>query len=336
MEINIVKSQEEWRAALTQTNHDWYHTWEYHQLSVKKDESAVLVTLEFNGKLVALPLILRTYKNVKDATSVYGYPGWVTSTELSNEEQLLLLNSIKVWAQQNNVISIFTRLNPLLNSSLPESSVEVESSGEVVVVDLTIPLDEQKKRYRKNYRNLINRLVKDGFEAYWDNSPESIDKFIQIYNETMDSLEASESYYFDRDYYDSLCKIEGAEVRFYFVSHDGEITCGGIFVFYGDFVHYHLSGTKAEFKRVAPNRLMIDKVRIDATEMGKKSFLLGGGLGGMRDSLFDFKFGFSKQAISFNTVKMISDETHYLAFCEEKGISIEFSEGFFPAYRSKD
>jgi len=212
-----------------------------------------------------------------------------------------------------------------------------ELAGETVLIDLTLPLDEQRRRYRKNYRNLVNKLIKDDVTCEETNEPEDRIEFVNIYNETMKSLQATDYYFFDQNYYDDLFQSKDFEVKIYSCFQNGQKLCSGLFVFCDDIVQYHLSGTYSDYKNMAPTRLMLDTVRRDATEIGFKKFHLGGGTSGTRDSLFDFKYGFSKQAINFRVLKLITNPEQYSKLSnitvEE---TINKNDGFFPLYRKKN
>ena len=77
-EICIIKSKTEWQDVLKEVdNYDFYHTYDYHDLSKLKDEKAILIKYTAGDIVIALPLIVRKIGNSNyfDATSVYGYAG---------------------------------------------------------------------------------------------------------------------------------------------------------------------------------------------------------------------------------------------------------------------
>jgi len=335
--LKILTSEFEWREAINGMNHDWYHTWDYHHIALLNGEGIpmLLVFGEKNSR-ICLPILLRKINDEwNDATSVYGYPGVVSNIK-GDEKELyrLFFQDVMHWANENKVVSIFSRLNSCIDGSYEELNHLAESQGETVVIDLSLPIDEQRKRYRKNYRNLVNKLERDGVTCSWENNAKELSEFIGIYNQTMDSLGAADHYYFSRSYYDLLINSEDFEVRIYSCFHEGRKICSGLFVFCGDIVQYHLSGTVSEYKNSAPTRLMIDTVRKDATSLGYQVFHLGGGTGNGRDSLFDFKYGFSKEVVDFRVLKLITNEEKYVQL---SGIDIndidQPIEGFFPLYR---
>ena len=336
--IRIIKAEKEWKEVLQSLKHDFYHTWDYHHLAQNNGEGEPIMFYLNNGQdSCALPLLLRTIKgSLSDATSVYGYPGILSSENFPITLLNKFFQELVEWSNNNSIISIFSRLNTCVETELKANFPFIESNGETVIVDLTLPLDEQRKCYRKNYRNLINKLNKDGYRCSWSNSDEDKAEFIEIYNETMKSLDAHDYYFFNNDYYDALFNAEDFEVRIYNCYFNGVKVCSGLFVFCDDIVQYHLSGTVSKYKRIAPTRLMIDTVRKDATELGYRVFHLGGGTTGSRDSLFDFKFGFSKTSIDFKVLKLITNRDMYAELANISVNEIDSQrESFFPLYRKR-
>ncbi len=334
--LKTIIDKNEWEITLSFMKYDSYHTWDYHQIAFENGEGDPVLFLYESGNVkISLPLLIRKIDDVWiDATSVYGYPGIIETenTTPSHLEQFFL--ELTQWAEINNCVSIFSRLNSIVSLTNHESFHSIYNAGETVKIDLTVSLERQRASYRKNYRNLVKRLVKDGYSCSWSRSDDDLFEFINIYNNTMRNLGASDFYFFDINYYQAIMKSSEFETRIYSCFLNGERVCSGLFVFCCDVVQYHLGGTVDSFKHSAPTRLMIDTVRVDATNLGYTTFHLGGGLSGKRDSLFEFKYGFSKDAINFNVLKLITNPSKYASLsgaCYSE--SNDLSEGFFPLYR---
>lgn len=334
--LNIIRTETEWKNSIGDIEHDFYHTWSYHQIAADNEEGEpILLVFEIGTSKIALPLLFRRIDDTwSDLTSVYGYPGLITTEDVDEEVVTLFFKSVNNWANSQNVVSLFTRLNTLLDGKCKFPDNMIDLKGETVIIDLQLPMEAQFKLYRKNYRNLVKRLVKEGFVCSWSNTDEDLDEFISIYNQTMISVNASAKYFFERQHYESLMATTDFKVRIYSCYQGSEKVCSGLFVFCGNIVQYHLSGTDPKYKESAPTRLMIDSVRKDATELGYRVFHLGGGTSDERDSLFNFKYGFSRIAIDFRVLKIIVNEEKYADLC---GLSVNelrrCEQGFFPLYR---
>jgi lipid II:glycine glycyltransferase (peptidoglycan interpeptide bridge formation enzyme) len=164
---------------------------------------------------------------------------------------------------------------------------------------------------------------------------------MDIYQDTMDRLEAKESYYFRPDYYEVLARLN----PYFFIciiQQENQPICAGLFTECCGIVQFHLSGTKAEFLPLSPSSLMLDEVRLWAKARGNYIFHLGGGLGSQEDGLFQFKASFSQQRHEFCTLRLITDPERYQNLVQTTAQQAEMpteellKTDFFPAYRFLD
>jgi lipid II:glycine glycyltransferase (peptidoglycan interpeptide bridge formation enzyme) len=238
------------------------------------------------------------------------------------------------------VCSAFFRLHPILNSGFNDflSPDICNVNGETVSVNLKLSEAEIWSQTRREHRTRINKLKRSGMTARMVPFQESIVEFISIYYETMDRLGAGRSYYFDDEYFSHFSKL-GDKVHLCIVELEDKVTCSGIFTECGGIIQYHLGGTRNEFFKQAPSKLMFDYLRFWAKERGNEVFHLGGGVGGGKDSLYHFKAGFSNQMHTFLTLRLIIDEEKYRHLVELRAKSLNaeveelLSTKFFPAYR---
>jgi lipid II:glycine glycyltransferase (peptidoglycan interpeptide bridge formation enzyme) len=95
-------------------------------------------------------------------------------------------------------------------------------------------------------------------------------------------------------------------------------------------LHYHLGAQSDEGRRLGGSHLALLAAASWGRERGYELLHLGGGVGGRRDSLFEFKQRFDPGAgeREFFVGKAIHDEA---AYRELAGTSS--TDGFFPAYR---
>jgi lipid II:glycine glycyltransferase (peptidoglycan interpeptide bridge formation enzyme) len=164
-------------------------------------------------------------------------------------------------------------------------------------MDLTLPLDVQRSRYRKNHKHGINRLRRLGVTCSCDKA--YLGEFIEIYYETMRRVRASDSYFFEHVYFEQLISTLDSQMQLFACLLEGNVICAGLFGLCGSIVQYHLGGTRDAFLELAPMKLLFDTVRVWANERGAHAFHLGGGTDAREDSLFHFKAGFSDQIHEF-------------------------------------
>ena len=103
-------------------------------------------------------------------------------------------------------------------------------------------------------------------------------------------------------------------------------------------MHYHLSGAKFEFRKLAPTNLLLYQAALWGSKQGFKSFHLGGGLGSGEDGLFKFKQAFNRYSgLQFSIGKQIIIPEIYNKLVEiRKKEDVDFDENssFFPLYRA--
>ena len=344
----------DWKNVLGECSaHDFYHLPGYHALAERRNEGAarLFVYRDASG-VIALPLLLRSLETVpgledagrgwRDANSVYGYPGPIASCAQPTAETVRGFQwALESELRELRVVSLFSRLHPLLpQRDLVMGVGDHISSGSTISIDLTLSLAEQREHVRSEHRRAIKKAHEQGLVVVEDRERAHLARFVEIYRANMERVGAGSYYFFDRAYFDELLAGLGDSARLFVVLAGGEVASGALFIFTGDIVQYHLSGTAAEFLRLGPTKLLLDEVRIAATGEGRKVLHLGGGLGGQRDSLFQFKSGFSDRTHEFAVWRWILDAEKYDAFAEARtrwsereGMTLAGGD-FFPLYRA--
>ncbi len=354
MKIRVINlSDSLWLETLEKLRHDIYHLPEYLYLeSVRYNAVAEAILIAEDDKIFFLPYLLRrcddifdqslTTQEVFDVVSPYGYPGILLSDKAASTKEFLdlAINQLISTLRAKKVCSAFFRLHPILNSGFNDflSPDICNVNGETVSVNLKLSEAEIWSQTRREYRTSINKLKRSGMIARMVPFQEYISEFISVYHETMDRVGAGRSYYFDDQYFSHFSKL-GEKVHLCIVELEDKITCSGIFTECCGIIQYHLGGTRNEFFKQAPSKLMFDYIRFWAKERGNEVLHLGGGVGGGKDSLYHFKAGFSKQTHTFLTLRLIIDEEKYRHLLELRAKSLNteveelLSTNFFPAYR---
>lgn len=342
--VEIIKEKEEWDALVgTIDNSDFYHTYDYHLLSKDSLDIPALFVFKEKNLIIALPLLLRHISDTDyfDATSVYGYPGPITKNIPEDFDNTNYRTQLKESLLENNIVSIFSRLNPFvpLQDKCLENMGHISSKGIVVNIDMTLNLEEQTQQYQKRLKTQINKAYRE-LEVITAITEDEISQYIDIYHENMRRVHADKKYFFKKEYFFDLVKSPSfkTEILLARLKSSKEITGGAMFVKKNKIMQYHLSGAKEKYLNLSPIKLLIDKMRIKAKEEGCTYFNLGGGVGSNVDSLFKFKSNFSKDYHPFKLWNWIIDETiyddlvHITQSTECQQIHKECSK-FFPCYR---
>ena len=237
--------------------------------------------------------------------------------------------------REAGLVSAFVRLHPLLNPEPPLGIGVLVQHGETVSVDLALSKEALWVQTRLNHRRDITRALRLGFVARMDEEWRHLETFTHLYRATMARRSAAPFYYFDDAYFDGLRDALGESLHLCVVEKDGGIAAAGLFVETNGIVEYHLSGTDDAFRTVQPTKLMMHFVRGWAKDRGNRVLHLGGGVGGYRDSLLQFKVGFSPRHHVFATLRMIIDEREYLRLvaARDPELDPDAGSGFFPPYR---
>lgn len=340
MQVLGTTQHEEWMGVLGRTaQHDFYHLPSYHQIAEQSGEGTAHLFVHAEGShLIALPLLLRPLPGGagaewSDATSVYGYAGPVAShAELPGPVVHDFQQSLARTLTERRVVTAFSRLHPLIGQhGFLAGMGECRAHGHTVSIDLTLPADETRARFRASHRTRINKLRREGVDCRHDGGQRHLADFVSIYHETMHRVNAHDSYFFDDDYFAGLASGLGRKLHLFVVTAGKRIIAAMLVTICDGIVQYHLGGTRTEFLALSPMTLIIDTVRLWARENGARVFHLGGGVGSRKDSLLHFKAGFSERRHGFETWRWVVIPEVYRELCEARLEPV--SADYFPAYR---
>jgi len=353
--LHVLKPEQcaQWTGVLKQSfQYDFYHLPGYHALAEGRGEGGAHLFLYTEGDdSVAIPLLLRPIEAAPglarvgegwwDGTSVYGYAGPIASrAELPASVLRNFRSALRETLQERHIVTAFSRLHPLIPQRRLLSRLgEYVPMGHTVSIDLTLPVDVQRARYRKDHKYGINKLRRLGVTCLNDQHKVYLNEFINIYHETMHRVNASDAYLFDRTYFERLVSTLGSNIQLFICLLENKVICSGLFTLCDGIVQFHLSGSRNEFLKLAPTKLLLDTVRLWANERGACVFHLGGGVGSQEGSLSQFKAGFSDQRHEFAIWHWMLLPDIYEPLCQEKaqwnkrnGLKPVSAE-YFPAYR---
>jgi hypothetical protein len=333
--LRKITVKEEWDKVLTNFSYyDCYHTYDYHLVGKKIGEQPLLLYYKAESVLIALPLLKRPIRNTNyyDLTSVYGYAGPILGGKITKKEFVFFQNELRLFCEKEDIVSIFTRLNPYINGQVEclEGIGETIKVGDIVNVNLTKTLAEQRSDYSSTTKRYVNKARKL-CTIKKSNSKEDIQIFKNLYHENMSRVNADDYYFFSEKYFFDILSSESfkTEVVYAVLNETQEIISGVITIKTKNITHYHLSGTSTKHLKINPLRLLLDELRISATNEKQLYLNLGGGLGAKNDALFSFKSSFSKEYKEFKVWKFIANEKAYNSLLK----NTEGSSTFFPAYR---
>jgi hypothetical protein len=326
---------EQWNGIVRSMNqYDFYHLAEYHRL--EQSGQSLLLHFFSKGTSLALPVILRSIDGTeyRDITSVYGYAGPLCNQETPDEQivkdfQKEFLN----FCDSLKVVSAFSRLHPLFNNQelILSRCGEVVDTNLTVAIDLSLPEQEQKKQYARSTKYNINRLRRKNILVSKAQTKEEIDLFIEIYKENMNRVNASKMYFFPNNYFYRL--MEELPATLFLAYYEGKAICGALSTTCKGIVQAHLNATLDSYLPLSPLKLVWDCIRLNAIERKEKWLHLGGGVGGMNDTLFQFKARFSNLRFTYKTWRYIHNAEAYNQLISTKYLNHIPDSSFFPLYR---
>ena len=277
-------------------------------------------------------------EGIFDTITPYGYGGVLFEGDTSVENLSRFWQMYVDKMKELNIVDNFVRYHPVLANAIPMKQIsDVIDLGKTISMDLTSPEVIWENIVSKN-RNMIRKAEKNGVEIHHDTNPELFTDFIRIYNATMDKDAADAYYYFGEDFYNSIQKDLKGNYEIFYATYEGQIIAMSIIMFANKQMHYHLSGSMAEYRNLAPSNLLLYKVALWGCEQGYKTFHLGGGVGSGEDNLYKFKAAFNRNSnYQFSIAKQIFDQEKYDALVAERAErdpDFNRESKFFPLYRS--
>lgn len=317
---------------------DFYYTHNYHLMD--RQGEAFLFVYEQGDNFIAIPLVKRKIGDTDyfDCTSVYGYSGPISNVDFADLSLTFhdrFYSCLSSFLHSEKIVSVFSVLHPLSNQYLLLNRNEsLRLIGKTVAIDLRQTLEEQRLQYRRAIRLKINQLRRKGFAVKLADSVNELYTFAEIYRENMTKVGASAKYVFDNKYFEDFMSATDFRTELLLVYYQEEIVAGAMVVFTKNIVQLHLAGTKNEFLKESPMKLIFDEASLIGRAREKHFLHLGSGVEGKEDSLFHFKRGFSDCLFDFTTWCYIVNPKVYNELVLINTANTEKVEtNLFPLYR---
>lgn len=309
MEIIDVESKEKWNQLIKSfAQWDIYYLNEYAvSLQLHGDGRPYLIYHEKDGVKLAYVVMQKDIAKSKHFTGLlkegelydwetpYGYGGPLIEgayTQAWVEEFVQILTE---WCQHRGIVTEFFRFHPLLqNQKILENVNTVLYMKKTVYID-TVDKEIIFRNMTPNNRNMVRKAMKNGVQIIRDNG-ERIEDFCRIYQATMKNNKAEEYYYFEKEYFDYLIHEMKENMVFFYAIYNEKPISSAIFFYNQNYMHYHLSGTLPEYRKLAATNLLLSEAANWAAEQGIEKLHLGGGVG-IEDSLLTFKKHFNRNGL---------------------------------------
>lgn len=345
---SLTPASSEWTEWLGLVLHDSYHTAAYHRLAQAAGEGEpFLLVYGTRERFLAWPYLLRrvaSHDCACDITSVYGYAGPLWKCDISDHDfQLAAIEACLATWKQQNIISLFCRMHPILGNGemLLSPDVALTYQGQTVSIPLTCSQDDRWDNFRRQLRQHIKKCERMGFHTVFDAEWRYFEEFFSIYTETMDRNHADESFFYSRDYFLRLKAALGEHASLAVCLANDEVASAALVLEQNGFVHPHLAGTKSTYLRYSPLKMLFSELADWGAARGNRMLHLGGGRGASDDDdLFRFKSEFSTSRHGFYTARIIVNSSLYQELslkhnreAQTRGQAVSDTT-YFPAYRA--
>lgn len=332
MDFNIIKleSPEIWNDSLSEIDHSYFHTWEYCQSLSKanQQEFFLLVINHSDYKIITTYSIRAKQKGFCDIYTPYGFGGIIFKINENDSKKLNAEEFNTFWkefGQKNDFVTSYMFNHPSFN--IPEDfKLNFVHHHTIYNLDLTLSKEQLWSSLQKGHKYEINRSYKDSNFKIIKDKEVLFPKFIELYNETMHRVNATDVYFFKEDFLRAISFSDkgiliGAE-------YSGNIVAVVLFLFNGKIGEYFLSSADENYRIYS--RVLIWEGILALKEKGVEILNMGGGVT-ENDSLDDFKRRFGGKSNSIFVRKDIFDEVKFNNLCELNSVDIN-NNNYFPPY----
>ena len=283
-----------------------------------------------------------------DALTPYGYGGLMLagdSEQPSLDQVVALLTELQKWCRENDVVSIYVRLHPLLRQ---ERWLNIEGNPDFDLHRLTQTIgldlsnwDEERhnvstlSKGRRSDLKYARRLLRLSWASERSTHARDLRIFREIYEGRMTEIGASDFYHFSEEYYSALLEGLGDALDIC-IAWKGEEPVGAA-LFMTDRVnaHYHLSASSPLGRECKATTMILNAAAGMARSKGCRYLHLGGGAT-PGDTLAAFKESFGGDVFEYFTLGIVADRAQYNEFVRRSNEKQGHSSAayFFPAYRA--
>jgi hypothetical protein len=289
------------------------------------------------------PLLLRPLpfgEEGFDAATPYGYGGVLPrgrDTSVTGTVPAHEVRQLRDWCVTAGVVNCLLRLHPLLGgprqlAGADTPDLDIREHGPTTAIDLS-RLEDGRLEGMSKGRKADLTIARRELEIAWGGE-DALERFREVYDDTMGRVGAGEFYLFPAEYYRALRAGLADRLGVALALQDGEAVGGALFLAGPRFAHYHLSGTTGAGRELKAGTLLVHSGAEWARERGCELLHLGGGTAGA-DNLFAFKKSFGGETYAYAFATLVADRERYDALVARRAEDPEPPRReFFPAYRA--
>jgi serine/alanine adding enzyme len=319
--------------------------------------TATAALIETRTVRALFPLVLRPLNTLSfapdepgfDAATPYGYGGLLlldSVPAITADQGLELLDALRDWCSDNQVISAHVRLHPLLKqehwfAGALGQDFHLQQAGPTIGLDVSRWQDETTSiatlnKGRRSDLNFARRHLRLTWTSDCRTLRDDLQLFQELYEHRMSELGAGDYYHFPPQYYESLAEGLGHRLDVALAWMDDTPVGAALFMIDNVMAHYHLSATNDLGRTNKATTLIINDAVGRARSQGCDRLHLGGGARG-EDSLFAFKRSFGGNTYLYSYLSLICDPRRYRKLVERRVAAPALPAlrtNYFPEYRA--
>lgn len=305
----------------------------------KSGKSQVAIWYKNDAEYIIYPFLIREIPNTHyfDISSPYGYGGFYASNDKINLKDFF--SEFYNYCRQQNIIAEFVRFH-LFDVNYNEYPGKIRNTHLNLYVDTQKDIELIKKEYHRSVRKALNLAERENVTVIIDEKQKYLDDFYKIYIDTMKRNNASEYYFFKKEYFLKFKEnLPNNSALFHSVYND-KIIATELVLYNKKYSYSYLGGSDSENYKLRPNNILKNKIIEWANYKGIEKFILGGGYS-KDDGIYRYKKNYTKTPpVLFYVGQNILNQDVYNKLCNEK---IEtnnldktefYSNEYFPLYRS--
>lgn len=266
-----------------------------------------------------------------DYSTPYGYGGFLVEGDDTDK----LMKSYDEYCYDNRIISEFVRFH-LFHENQKIYNGRIISKSKNVVRSLSQEIEEIRKEFDYKVRKNLNKAKSCGLRIEIDEKGLRMQDFLDIFRSTMIRNKAKSNYYFDKDFFKTLQKMEDHSIFFHVYNSEDKVIATELVVYGSEYCYSFLGGTLKEYYPLRPNDYLKYEIIKWAKQKGFKYFVLGGGYM-PDDGIYQYKKSFAPEGVKeFYIGHKIFNPSLYNHLMElrQKIENIEEKIDYFPEYRA--
>src|SRR3989344_3503864 len=276
-----------------------------------------------------------------DLASPWYYGGPIyhyASRAIALENFKHLRNGLNKYCLENNIVSEFQRMNPMLENHLfYQGDSGLSYNRDIVYVDLGKPLPQIRDEYAYKVRKNIRKAENAGLKFICSKNEADWKKFIEVYLLSMEDKKAGAFYFFNDIFFAKFFDNFRAELEIFRVEYQGETIAATLVLGKYGVLHDYLRGAVPQYVPLRPNDFMVDGIIAWAKKADYSQYSLCGGFSAdPKDPLLNFKKSFSPLTKKFYLYKKVHNLEKYRQLClsaDKKEEELAYEQAsFFPEY----